>query len=159
MGIKFDENCSNQNEGMVNPGESDKTSNPPEEDEIILKSGGDGFKISAPGQTGKIVKFTERALGKYQLEKFYKGLEQLGITCSETQMGQFLTFYEMLIEKNIFARKYFYPLTSQQACFKNKYRHIELDNAKRLADNVLVLPFHADLEKSTVERIVEIIKG
>ena len=38
--------------------------------------------------------------GKYQLEKFYKGLEQLGITCSETQMGQFLTFYEMLIEKN-----------------------------------------------------------
>ncbi len=67
--------------------------------------------------------------------------------------------YEMLIEKNIFARKYFYPLTSQQACFKNKYRHIELDNAKRLADNVLVLPFHADLEKSTVERIVEIIKG
>ena len=100
MGTKFDENCSNQNEGMVNPGESDKTSNPPEEDEIILKSGGDGFKISAPGQTGKIVKFTERALGKYQLEKFYKGLEQLGITCSETQMGQFLTFYEMLIEKN-----------------------------------------------------------
>ena len=54
-------------------------------------------------------------------------------------------------------------MTGVQTCalpiFKNKYRHIELDNAKRLADNVLVLPFHADLEKSTVERIVEIIKG
>lgn len=67
--------------------------------------------------------------------------------------------YEMLKEKNIFARKYFYPLTSQQACFKNKYRYIGLNNAKRLADNVLVLPFYADLEESAVERIVKIIKG
>lgn len=36
----------------------------------------------------------------YQLEKFYKGLEQLGITCSENQMGQFITYYRMLVEKN-----------------------------------------------------------
>lgn len=67
--------------------------------------------------------------------------------------------YEMLKEQNIFARKYFYPLTPQQACFKNKYRHVEMDNAKRLANNVLVLPFYADLERDTVERIVKIIRG
>lgn len=36
----------------------------------------------------------------YQLSKFYKGLEGLGIACSNEQINQFLTFYEMLIEKN-----------------------------------------------------------
>lgn len=37
---------------------------------------------------------------EYQLERFYSGLEALGITCSEKQIHQFLTFYEMLTEKN-----------------------------------------------------------
>ncbi|WWR19975.1 hypothetical protein V1226_00600 [Lachnospiraceae bacterium JLR.KK009] len=54
MGIKFDENCSNQNEGMVNPGESDKTSNPPEEDEIILKSGETVLKLAPQAKQGKL---------------------------------------------------------------------------------------------------------
>lgn len=36
----------------------------------------------------------------YQLEKFEQGLEALGITLSEEQMQQFLTYYEMLVEKN-----------------------------------------------------------
>lgn len=37
---------------------------------------------------------------KYQLDQFYFGLEKLNIKLSEDQVGQFLTFYEMLIEKN-----------------------------------------------------------
>ena len=37
---------------------------------------------------------------EYQLKQFYSGLEALGITCSEKQIHQFLTFYEMLTEKN-----------------------------------------------------------
>lgn len=37
---------------------------------------------------------------KYQLDQFYFGLEKLNIKLSEDQIGQFLTFYEMLIEKN-----------------------------------------------------------
>ena len=30
--------------------------------------------------------------------------------------------YDRFREKDIYARKYFYPLTSDQACFKNKYK-------------------------------------
>lgn len=37
---------------------------------------------------------------EYQLEKFEQGLEALGITLTEEQMQQFLTYYEMLVEKN-----------------------------------------------------------
>ena len=36
----------------------------------------------------------------YNTEKFERGLEELGISLSEEQIGQFLTYYEMLIEKN-----------------------------------------------------------
>lgn len=36
----------------------------------------------------------------YNTEKFEKGLEELGISLSEEQIGQFLTYYEMLVEKN-----------------------------------------------------------
>ena len=36
----------------------------------------------------------------YNTEKFEKGLEELGISLSEKQIGQFLTYYEMLVEKN-----------------------------------------------------------
>lgn len=35
----------------------------------------------------------------YALEKFYAGLESLGIECSQEKINQFLKFYEMLIEK------------------------------------------------------------
>lgn len=36
----------------------------------------------------------------YNTEKFEKGLEELGISLSEEQIGQFFTYYEMLVEKN-----------------------------------------------------------
>lgn len=37
---------------------------------------------------------------KYSLEKFEKGLEELNISLSEKQKEQFVTYYEMLVEKN-----------------------------------------------------------
>lgn len=36
----------------------------------------------------------------YNLEKFEKGLEELNLSLSKNQIQQFLTYYEMLIEKN-----------------------------------------------------------
>ena len=36
----------------------------------------------------------------YNLEKFKKGLDDLQIHLDEKQMGQFLTFYELLVETN-----------------------------------------------------------
>lgn len=32
--------------------------------------------------------------------------------------------YDRLKENNVFSRKYFYPLTSDQACFRNKYKNV-----------------------------------
>ena len=67
--------------------------------------------------------------------------------------------YDLLRENNIYARKYFYPLTSDQACFKNKYRNDRLECARKLAREVLSLPIYSELEIETVSRIVEIIKS
>ena len=65
--------------------------------------------------------------------------------------------YDNLKKNNIFARKYFYPLTSDAACFKNKYMDLKLDNARRAAKNVLVLPLYPELKEEEVEIICDII--
>lgn len=67
--------------------------------------------------------------------------------------------YDLLSEHDIYSRKYFYPLTSDQACFKNKYRNCKLKNARKLADQILVLPFYEELEEKNVYRIVDLIRG
>lgn len=66
--------------------------------------------------------------------------------------------YDRLKENNVFSRKYFYPLTSDQACFRNKYKKSELDNARWLSKHILVLPFYEKLEMESIDRIVEIMK-
>lgn len=67
--------------------------------------------------------------------------------------------YNILRENNIYARKYFYPLTSDQACFKNKFKKVNLKTARMLADEVMVLPLYEDLEMENVGKICEIIKS
>lgn len=66
--------------------------------------------------------------------------------------------YDLLKENNIYSRKYFYPLTSDQACFKNRYKKCDLDNARWLAKRVLVLPLYEKLELNMVKKIIEKIK-
>ena len=65
--------------------------------------------------------------------------------------------YERLKRNNIFARRYFYPLASDEACFKNKYRDVSLDNARYLSDRVLVLPMYEELDEGDIDRIIGII--
>lgn len=65
--------------------------------------------------------------------------------------------YEKLREAGIYSRKYFYPLTSDQACFKNRYRYMELDNARKLSREVLVLPLYEDLPFEIIDRICDIL--
>lgn len=67
--------------------------------------------------------------------------------------------YEYLKENNIYSRKYFYPLTSDQACFKNKYRNDSLDNARELARRILVIPFYEKIETEEMEKIVREIRA
>lgn len=66
--------------------------------------------------------------------------------------------YEYLKENNIYSRKYFYPLTSDQACFKNKYRNDSLDNARKLAKRILVIPFYEKIAIEEIEKIVREIR-
>ena len=65
--------------------------------------------------------------------------------------------YEKFKKSNIFCRKYFYPVTSDQACFKNKYRNIEIPSARSLAEHVLTLPIYEGLTEDDVDRIVELM--
>lgn len=63
--------------------------------------------------------------------------------------------YNFLREHDIYARKYFYPLTSDQLCFKGKYQNAELEHARCIAKRVLTLPLYDTLEKKNMERILD----
>lgn len=67
--------------------------------------------------------------------------------------------YMKLKQNNIYSRKYFYPLTSDQACFKNKYKNILLKNARNLADHILTLPFYENIDVEDMKKIVDVIRG
>lgn len=66
--------------------------------------------------------------------------------------------YNKLKENDIYARKYFYPLTSDEACFKNKYKNVELRCARELAKKVLVIPFYAELELDKIDKIIDLLR-
>jgi len=65
--------------------------------------------------------------------------------------------FEELKKNNIFARKYFYPLTNDAQCYKNKFNVEETPTAKYVSDRILTLPLYSDLELSDVDRICDII--
>ena len=65
----------------------------------------------------------------------------------------------MLREKDIIARKYFYPLTNAFACYKN-FPNAGEDKtpvAKHIAHRVLTLPLYADLTNEEIDQICDII--
>lgn len=66
--------------------------------------------------------------------------------------------YKMLREYDIYSRKYFYPLASDQACFRNQYKNVPLHNARYISERILVLPLYADLEMDKVEEIVDLFR-
>lgn len=65
--------------------------------------------------------------------------------------------YDKLKAGGIYSRKYFYPLTSDQACFKDKYKNISIACARRLSEQVLTLPIYEELELKALDRIVDIL--
>ena len=66
---------------------------------------------------------------------------------------------ERLKDKNIFARKYFYPLTNSFDWFKGIYDCEATPNADYISKRVLTLPLYADLEIDDVKRICEVFRG
>ena len=67
--------------------------------------------------------------------------------------------FEKLKEYNIFARKYFYPLTSDFECYKDIENNKEnLKNSKYISDRVMTLPLYEELEIEDVEYICNVLK-
>lgn len=66
--------------------------------------------------------------------------------------------YEKLLEEKIYARKYFYPITADAVCFKNKYKSCSLEKAREISKRILVIPLYVDLSDDDIYRITEIIK-
>lgn len=66
---------------------------------------------------------------------------------------------DRLAQNNIFARKYFYPLTSDFTVCRENLSINETPVAKRIADNVLTLPLYSDLTVDEVDMICDIILG
>lgn len=64
---------------------------------------------------------------------------------------------ERLLQENIVARKYFYPLTNAFECFPDTYRVNETPVAQRVSREVLTLPLYGDLEENDADRICEAI--
>jgi dTDP-4-amino-4,6-dideoxygalactose transaminase len=65
--------------------------------------------------------------------------------------------FEKLKAENIYARKYFYPLTNSFDCYKGRFDVEKTPVAKYVADRVLTLPLYADLALDDVDRICDII--
>lgn len=65
--------------------------------------------------------------------------------------------YEKLLSQGVHARKYFYPITADHACFKNNYRNIDLQNARSLAEKVLLLPIYEGLQEESINKIVDCV--
>lgn len=62
-----------------------------------------------------------------------------------------------LAEHDIYARKYFFPLTNDAACYRDIYGNANVPVARHAADCVLTLPMYADLTVDDVDRICDII--
>lgn len=66
---------------------------------------------------------------------------------------------DRLEKENIFARKYFYPLTSDFTVVRENFTVNETPIAKSIADRVLTLPLYSDLTVGDVDRICSIVLG
>lgn len=69
--------------------------------------------------------------------------------------------FALLQEHNVIARKYFYPLANEFACYVNTPNGggEKTPVAKHCADRVLTLPLYADLSAEDVDRICDVVLG
>ncbi len=64
--------------------------------------------------------------------------------------------FKTLETDDIHARKYFYPLVTDYACYKDRFS-ANTPIAKNVADNILTLPIYPDLSLKDVDRICAIV--
>ncbi|MDO4266844.1 MAG: DegT/DnrJ/EryC1/StrS family aminotransferase [Eubacteriales bacterium] len=76
-----------------------------------------------------------------------------GFACSRDEMWRYLG------EHQIFARKYFYPLTNEFQCYEGHFTSQTTPVAKYIGDRVMTLPLYADLALRDVDEICSLILG
>lgn len=64
---------------------------------------------------------------------------------------------DRLEANGIYARKYFYPLTSDFACYQGLFDVNRTPIARETSENILTLPIYPDLSSEDVDRICDII--
>lgn len=69
------------------------------------------------------------------------------------------SLYELLKSHNIYARKYFYPITADLECYVNQYGESDLPVARKVSGQILTIPFYEKLEREQMDRILQVIKG
>lgn len=67
--------------------------------------------------------------------------------------------FDALDRAGIGARKYFYPLVTDYACYRTVYSSDRTPVAKDVASRVLTLPMYADLALGDVDRICDVVLG
>ncbi len=65
--------------------------------------------------------------------------------------------FDALDTAGVGARKYFYPLVSDYACYRSVYSSDRTPVAKRAAGQVLTVPMYADLAIEDVDRICDVV--
>lgn len=65
--------------------------------------------------------------------------------------------YHILLNNNIFSRKYFYKLTSDFECYENKFKEYETPIANKIAKSVLTLPLHGDLSIDDIDKVCDVL--
>lgn len=66
---------------------------------------------------------------------------------------------KILADSGIYARKYFYPLTSSFECYKGKFDVQDTPIARYISERVLCLPMYAGLSQANVEEIATVLRG
>lgn len=61
--------------------------------------------------------------------------------------------YSYLKSKNIYSRKYFYPLVTDFGCYINQFKDSYIPVAKKISSQILCLPIYNGLPLESVERI------
>lgn len=66
--------------------------------------------------------------------------------------------FNRLKEKGINAKKYFYPLVTDYACYKDQF-DVDLPNSRKIADKVICLPIYGNLGLDDMNYIIDELKN
>lgn len=81
------------------------------------------------------------------------------ILINEKQYGRTRDeLHEYLKEKDVFTRRYFYPLINETECYRSYFNSQSTPVAKYVADRILCIPMYSDLGEQDISRICSYIK-